>query len=166
MAKDKVKKRSRKNVVDATLIALTSRLDAADHAIDALDEAICPRVAARLTALERIAEQFKADDHAKALAIRELGVFARRFAGLEQQVQELAKTVTRRAYAEAPTKQTPTTNYRAYTYGGDPGYIERVAIKLNEVSGIGIPWEQIPEEAKVALCEKCRRIIEIVQTVK
>lgn len=88
MPKSKTKpqaKPARADVVDATLIALTNR-------VDALDEAICPKVAARLTALERRAE---ADDADKKKAFEVLNalrtIIVTRVGNLERVIQAIQR---------------------------------------------------------------------------
>ncbi len=159
MAKAKkkpAKKLSRLDILDAALTSLGIRLDAADQAIDSLDEAICPRVAARLQALERdvlhaaqlnvkLEDRIAKIEQSPAPTINSGTPFISR-GSLSDLASRLSESLANTDKAEpTPSKSANTASRPACT----PGQVDAVARKINAVMGAPDWIKQSPESRQI-----------------
>lgn len=185
MAKAKkkpAKKLSRLDILGATVTALGARLEAADRAIDDLDEAICPRVAARLQAIEKIVgtkpsnhsfgDKGTLDVWGEKLEKRVLELEQRNLGPKDTlpfiQRTSLSDMAKRLSESLANTdKAEPTPSKSANAASRAPctvGQIDAVARKINAVMGAP-DWIKQSPEARQAHRQLAHKIIHAVQSV-
>jgi hypothetical protein len=173
--------------------ALRTDLNDSNEAIDDLEEAICPRVAARLTALEKnaegssigyrarferlesVANNFLADEQMKLKALNaitglgaKLGSLAARIASLEERADERLKDVPTQPEADISGFSTPQPTLR----GPDPYIVAQklyerdciTARRNGETVSFADTWINLPSEVRIEIAKAAEELIAIVQS--